>query len=156
MVATSTNEVPSIANYDRKSEVKTFDDTKEGVKGLVDAGITQVPRIFHQPIDQFPINNTFIDLEGLEYDNNPTKRKEIVAKVGEALETWAFFRISNPGIPVDVLEEIKNGVCGFFEQDTEVKKELYTRDQFRGFPFCTRLGGLDLFFMVLGPVEVAA
>ncbi|KAL6293824.1 hypothetical protein ACE6H2_001966 [Prunus campanulata] len=144
MVATSTNEVPGIANYDRKSEVKTFDDTKQGVKGLVDAGITQVPRIFHLPVDQYPINSTcdseltktqlripVIDLEGLEYDNNPTKRKEIVAKVAEASETWGFFQIANHGIPVDVLEEIKNGVRGFFEQDTEVKKELYTRDHFR-------------------------
>ncbi|XP_021817929.1 1-aminocyclopropane-1-carboxylate oxidase homolog 1-like [Prunus avium] len=144
MVATSTNEVPGIANYDRKSEVKTFDDTKEGVKGLVDAGITQVPRIFHLPVDQYPINITcdseptktqlripVLDLEGLEYDNNPTKRKEIVAKVAEASETWGFFQIANHGIAVDVLEEIKNGVRGFFEQDTEVKKELYTRDHFR-------------------------
>ncbi|CAL8989935.1 unnamed protein product [Prunus brigantina] len=144
MVAISTNEVPRITNYDRKSEVKTFDDTKEGVKGLVDAGITQVPRIFHQPVDQYPINNTcdseptktqlkipVIDLEGLEYDNDPPKRKEIVAKVGEASDTWGFFQIANHGIPVDVLEEMKNGVRGFFEQDTEVKKELYTRDYFR-------------------------
>ncbi|XP_016647545.1 PREDICTED: 1-aminocyclopropane-1-carboxylate oxidase homolog 1-like [Prunus mume] len=144
MVATGTNEVPSIANYDRKSEVKTFDDTKEGVKGLVDAGITKVPRIFHLPVDQYPINNTcdseptktqlripVIDLEGLEYDNSPTKRKETVAKVGEASETWGFFQIANHGIPVDVLEEIKNGVRGFFEQDTEVKKKYYTRDRFR-------------------------
>ncbi|CAB4263446.1 unnamed protein product [Prunus armeniaca] len=144
MVATGTNEVPSIANYDRKSEVKTFDDTKEGVKGLVDAGITKVPRIFHLPVDQYPINNTcdseptktqlripVIDLEGLEYDNSPTKRKETVAKVGEASETWGFFQIANHGIPVDVLEEIKNGVHGFFEQDTEVKKKYYTRDRFR-------------------------
>ncbi|RXI00057.1 hypothetical protein DVH24_030547 [Malus domestica] len=44
MVATKTN-------YDQKSEVKAFDDTKEGVKGLVDAGITEVPRIFHQPLE---------------------------------------------------------------------------------------------------------
>ncbi|CAN6677358.1 unnamed protein product [Malus baccata var. baccata] len=38
MVATKTN-------YDRKSEqteVKAFDETKEGVKGLVDAGITEL------------------------------------------------------------------------------------------------------------------
>ncbi|KAM1380513.1 hypothetical protein ACFX2I_022231 [Malus domestica] len=42
MVATKTN-------YDQKSEVKAFDETKEGVKGLVDEGITEVPRIFHQP-----------------------------------------------------------------------------------------------------------
>ncbi|XP_028947851.2 1-aminocyclopropane-1-carboxylate oxidase homolog 1-like [Malus sylvestris] len=133
--------VATITNDDRKSEVKAFDDTKEGVKGLVDAGITEVPRIFHQPpeLDDHYIKNSssdseasqfsipVIDLQGLELDS-PTKRNEIVAKVGEASETWGFFQIANHGIPVDVLEEIKDGVRGFFEQDTEVKKELYTRD----------------------------
>ncbi|XP_008224380.1 PREDICTED: 1-aminocyclopropane-1-carboxylate oxidase homolog 1-like [Prunus mume] len=125
-------------NYDRQSELKAFDDTKEGVKGLVDAGVTEVPRIFHQPPDQYIINSNFdseatqfsiplIDLEGLEFDS-PTKRNEIVAKVGEASETWGFFQISNHGIPVGVLEEMKDSVRGFFEQDTQVKKQFYNRD----------------------------
>ncbi|BBN67584.1 2-oxoglutarate and Fe(II)-dependent oxygenase superfamily protein [Prunus dulcis] len=120
------------------SELKAFDDTKEGVKGLVDAGITEVPRIFHQPPDQYIINSNFdseatqfsiplIDLEGLEFDS-PTKRNEIVAKVAEASETWGFFQISNHGIPVGVLEEMKDSVRGFFEQDTHVKKQFYNRD----------------------------
>ncbi|KAK9931077.1 hypothetical protein M0R45_018372 [Rubus argutus] len=136
MVATYANEVAT--NYDRKSELKAFDDTKEGVKGLVDAGITEIPRIFHHPPDQYNINNTsdseetqfsipVIDLEGL---SNITKRKEVVSKVGEASETWGFFQISNHGIPAGVLEDIKNGVRGFYEQDTEVKKQLYIRDDF--------------------------
>lgn len=134
MVTTCTNEVA--INYDRKSELKAFDDTKEGVKGLVDAGITEIPRIFHHPPDQYNINNTsdsvqfsipVIDLEGL---SNPTKRNEVVSKVGEASETWGFFQISNHGIPAGVLEDIKNGVRGFYEQDTKVKKQLYTRDDF--------------------------
>nr|GLL46195.1 1-aminocyclopropane-1-carboxylate oxidase homolog 1-like isoform X2 [Ipomoea trifida] len=42
-----------------------------------------------------------------------------------------FFQVVNHGIPGDVLEEIKRGVRGFHEQDTEVKKEWYTRDQSR-------------------------
>jgi hypothetical protein len=136
MVATNKNEVPT--NYDRKSELKAFDDTKEGVKGLVDAGITEIPRIFHHPPDEYSINDCtdpeetkfsipVIDLAGL-FD--PTKQKEVVAKVGEASETWGFFQIVNHGIPVDVLEEIKNGVRGFYEQETEVKKKLYSRDHF--------------------------
>ncbi|KAL6192086.1 hypothetical protein ACLB2K_038473 [Fragaria x ananassa] len=134
MVATNRNEVPT--NYDRKQELKAFDDTKEGVKGLVDAGITEIPRIFYHPPDECSNDYTFdheetqhsipvIDLEGL-FD--PTKRKEIVAAVGEASETWGFFQIENHGIPFDVLEEMKKGVLGFHEQDTEVKKQFYTRD----------------------------
>ena len=69
MVATSTsNKVPD--NYDRKSEVKAFDETKEGVKGLVDAGMTQVPRIFHQPPkpgDQYCISSSTSDSEASQF-----------------------------------------------------------------------------------------
>ncbi|GLU08144.1 hypothetical protein SLE2022_250690 [Rubroshorea leprosula] len=32
--------------YDRSSELKAFDETKGGVKGLVDSGLTTIPRIF--------------------------------------------------------------------------------------------------------------
>ena len=36
-------------SYDRMSELKLFDDTKAGVKGLVDSGIAKVPQIFILP-----------------------------------------------------------------------------------------------------------
>ena len=35
-------------NYNRASELKAFDDTKAGVKELVDSGITKIPRIFYR------------------------------------------------------------------------------------------------------------
>ena len=38
------SETPS-AEYNRALEVKRFDDTKAGVKGLLDAGIGKVPKI---------------------------------------------------------------------------------------------------------------
>ena len=42
MVITSRDEVSAShkPDYDRASELKAFDDTKAGVKGLVDAGVT--------------------------------------------------------------------------------------------------------------------
>lgn len=35
--------------YDQLKEIKAFDDTKAGIKGLVDAGILEIPRIFIMP-----------------------------------------------------------------------------------------------------------
>ncbi|CAL1396424.1 unnamed protein product [Linum trigynum] len=131
------------AAYDRLAELKAFDETKAGVKGLVDAGVTQIPRIFQAPphlldsVDRaspvspddpnfsFPI----IDLEGA--DRDPAKRKQIVEKIRDASANWGFFQVVNHGIPETVLEEMKAGVHRFYEQDVELKKQFYTRDNKR-------------------------
>ncbi|KAM6565311.1 hypothetical protein CsatA_024439 [Cannabis sativa] len=131
MVKTNSNEVSS--EYDRASEVKAFDESKIGVKGLVDAKITQIPRFFHKSISndipvlrdaQFSI--PVIDLEGLDGDR--VKRREIVDRVREASENGGFFQIVNHSISESVMKEMKDGVKRFYEQETEVKKAFYTRD----------------------------
>ncbi|KAJ0769927.1 putative non-heme dioxygenase domain, isopenicillin N synthase [Helianthus annuus] len=119
-------------DYDRKAELRAFDETKTGVKGLVDAGITEVPRIFHLPSpenlnsQQHELTLPTIDLQGI--DNNPLQRKEVVEKVKDALESWGFFQLVNHGIPISILEDMKKGVMDFHEQESEVKKQWYTRD----------------------------
>ena len=37
------------SDYDRAKEVKEFDETKAGVKGLVDSGVVKIPRFFIHP-----------------------------------------------------------------------------------------------------------
>ncbi|XP_065861772.1 1-aminocyclopropane-1-carboxylate oxidase homolog 1-like [Euphorbia lathyris] len=126
------------SDYSRRRELKAFDETKEGVKGLVDAGITLIPPIFHRPPAHIispttcaaaaDLNLSFplIDLSGVDKDS--TLRKEVVEKLRKASETWGFFQVINHEIPLNILEEMKEGVRRFFEQDSEIKKEYYTRD----------------------------
>lgn len=136
--------------YDRKSELKAFDETKEGVKGLVEARITKVPPMFIHPLSQrhsddvsgsvkksseqflFPV----IDMEGIDGIHDARKkRKEIVEKIRDASQTWGFFQVVNHGIPEFVLEEMIDGVRRFYEQETEVKKQWYTRDSTKRFRY---------------------
>lgn len=137
------------AASDRRSELLSFDGTKAGTKGLVDAGITKLPRIFHHPPESIadirtPAATQFelpvIDLEGL--DRDPVARSKIVGRVREAAEEWGFMQVVNHGIPARVMEEMIEGFRSFMEQDSEMKKEYYTRDLERRFRLNTNF---DLF-----------
>lgn len=130
-------QVESTMDYDRSKEVKAFDDTKSGVKGLVDTGIMEIPRIFIRPSDELVEELTrsksglhcpVIDLSGIEVQD---RRKKVVDEIREASEKWGFFQLINHGIPSSVLEGMLDGTRKFHEQDSELKKEYYSRDQTR-------------------------
>ncbi|KAF9590029.1 hypothetical protein IFM89_030179 [Coptis chinensis] len=118
------------SDYNRVEEVKAFDETKAGVKGLVDSGLTKVPKMFLLPpneLNQNPSSSLtdfqipIIDLKG--------EHKKVVDAIKVASEKWGFFQVVNHGIPLTVLEEMIKGVIRFNEQDGEVRKEFYTRDR---------------------------
>ncbi|KAA8548786.1 hypothetical protein F0562_000470 [Nyssa sinensis] len=128
------NLVHSVLNHDRMKELKAFDDMKAGVKGLADAGMVKIPKIFVRPpvelaeelsCRQTHIQVPVIDFTGIQRDD---RRKEIVEKVRIASEKWGIFQVVNHGIPLSVLEKMIDGISLFHEQDLEVKKQFYTRD----------------------------
>ncbi|XP_061348780.1 1-aminocyclopropane-1-carboxylate oxidase homolog 1-like [Gastrolobium bilobum] len=132
----SESEEKVVPESERAKELKAFIDTKAGVKGLVDAGIAKIPRIFYHPLDNFKKASDLgcteyiipvIDLDNIHQDSSA--RKRVVERVRDASEALGFFQVINHGIPVSSLNEMKNGVLRFFEQDSEVKKEFYTRDK---------------------------
>ncbi|KAI3459484.1 hypothetical protein Pfo_016147 [Paulownia fortunei] len=137
MVLTQNGKVqpPNKSEYDRNSEIQAFDDTKAGVKGLIEAGVEKIPRIFvhEQYILEKNLNSgrsklsiPVIDLETLNKD--AAARGEIIDKVKVACEEWGFFQIVNHGIPVSAMDKVLEGVRKFHEQDTEIKKQYYSRD----------------------------
>jgi hypothetical protein len=126
--------------FDSYSERKAFDETKTGVKGLIDAHITEIPRIFCLPqgslSDKKPFVSTtdfaipIIDFEGLH-----VSREDIVGKIKDAASNWGFFQVINHGVPLNVLQEIQDGVRRFHEEAPEVKKTYFTRDATKRFVY---------------------
>ncbi|KAK9109764.1 hypothetical protein Sjap_017824 [Stephania japonica] len=135
------DEIPS--HYDRRQEVEAFDSTKAGVRGLVEDGVTKVPRMFFSPPDwnsekiaskdsdhfRIPV----IDLGGTNLESvDAVGHKEIVSQVRRAAETWGFFQIVDHGIPVEILDEMLQGVRKFHELPKEERSKYYTRNASKG------------------------
>ncbi|CAN8301285.1 unnamed protein product [Cochlearia groenlandica] len=129
-------ETKNSIEFDPFIERKAFDETKEGVKGLVDAKITEIPRIFHIPQGSFSYKKPSPSVSDLEIPTidfssvhvDTSSREAIVEKVKYAAENWGFFQVINHGMPLKVLEEIVDGCLRFHEDDPEVKKSYFSRD----------------------------
>ncbi|KAL4567415.1 hypothetical protein LXL04_022999 [Taraxacum kok-saghyz] len=146
-----------ISPYDRPTELKAFDQTKSGVKGLVDAGIKQIPRIFIDPPASSPKTSTTLQIPVI--DLGSADRASTVEKIRAASENLGFFQVVNHGIPVSVMDEVLRGVRRFYEQDVEVKKQFYTRDPSRAVVYNSNFdlfsspvaNWRDTFFSIMAP-----
>ncbi|KAA8532511.1 hypothetical protein F0562_032673 [Nyssa sinensis] len=128
-------------DYDRMKEVKQFDDSKIGVKGLVDCGVTAIPRFFRHP--SVPRPKTLhagdhaiplVDLSG--------PRSTVIEQIRRASSTLGFFQIVNHGVPQEALDRTIAAFKAFNEQPTEIKSKYYHREMGRGAALATNF---DLF-----------
>ena len=148
MVVTNTNQLGETidSTYDRKAEKKAFDDSKAGVRGLVESGVTKIPRMFHagklDVIETSPshtkLSIPIIDLKDIH--SNPALHTQVMGKIRSACHEWGFFQVINHGIPISVLDEMIDGIRRFHEQDTEARKEFYTRDSKKKVVYFSNLG----------------
>ncbi|KAM7526028.1 hypothetical protein LguiA_015930 [Lonicera macranthoides] len=134
--------VNSDSEYDRLKEVKEFDETKIGVKGLSDSGITTIPRIFIHPsslLQSYVQHSSSLSIPviNLSDRNSVDGRSKIVDQVREAAKEWGFFQVINHGIPISVVDDTIAAIKSFHDEPPEVKANYYIRDERRGVMFAT-------------------
>ncbi|CAI9761397.1 unnamed protein product [Fraxinus pennsylvanica] len=137
--------VTSNGKYDWAKEVKEFDETKAGVKGLVDVGVAKIPRFFVHPQESLATpgktaKNVQLELPTIDFEGAKTggaRRKEVVEEIRKAAGMWGFFRIVNHCIPLHIMDAMLEAVKRFHEQPVEEKKHLYTADSRQRVGNCT-------------------
>lgn len=102
-----------------------------GVKGLVDSGLAKVPENYIQPPEE-RINKltaaasnqqAAIDLSEL----NGPNRDSVATAIARAAETLGFFQVVNHGVPLELLEALKDAAHKFFGQPP-VSKAVYLKE----------------------------
>ncbi|XP_044983573.1 DIBOA-glucoside dioxygenase BX6-like [Hordeum vulgare subsp. vulgare] len=101
---------------------RAFDDTKAGVKGLGDAGITIVPVIFHSTSSSSFVTIPVIDLTGLTTSSG---RASVVGAVRVAAETVGFFQVVNHAVPEEAMPKMLAAVRRFNEEPAEARATYY-------------------------------
>ncbi|KAK3218405.1 hypothetical protein Dsin_012375 [Dipteronia sinensis] len=103
-----------------------------GVKGMVDLGLSTVPAPYIQPEQERIDKQTArmctlppIDLSKLG-GSEDSEHNQVVEEITRAAETLGFFQVVNHEVPIELLEKLKDTTHSFFGQAPE-KKAVYRK-----------------------------
>ncbi|KAK8520003.1 hypothetical protein V6N13_031524 [Hibiscus sabdariffa] len=117
-------------NLDDAESVFEFVVTQgNGIKGLVDSGLSKVPEAYVQPPNERIDKENAIKLELppldlSKLDGHGPRRDEVSKQIIRAAETLGFFQVVNHGVPLHLLESLKDTTHKFFGLPRE-KKAVY-------------------------------
>ncbi|KAL5764424.1 hypothetical protein ACOSP7_016785 [Xanthoceras sorbifolium] len=100
-----------------------------GVKGMVDLGLTKVPKPYIQPqqerIDKRNARTCPLQPIDLSKLNGP-EHDRVAEEISKAASTIGFFQVVNHGVPIELLGKLKDTAHSFFGQPPE-KKAVYRK-----------------------------
>ncbi|XP_060183684.1 1-aminocyclopropane-1-carboxylate oxidase homolog 1-like, partial [Lycium barbarum] len=130
------NQVP---NPNRLKELNEFDESKIGVKGLVDKGLTTIPTFFIHPSEPDPKPTTRLGYKkhSIPVVDFSLPRSMLVDQIHSASTTLGFVQIVNHSVNVEAINKIVGSIKSFNELPDEVKMKYYSRDMTSGAAYST-------------------
>ncbi|KAB2616396.1 feruloyl CoA ortho-hydroxylase 1-like [Pyrus ussuriensis x Pyrus communis] len=99
-----------------------------GVKGLSELGLKSIPNQYIQPLEEristMIMSQDSIPIIDMSNWNNP----KVVESICSAAEKFGFFQLVNHGVPVEVLENVKEATHRFFLLPAEAKSK-YSKER---------------------------
>ncbi|KAL6195034.1 hypothetical protein ACLB2K_030656 [Fragaria x ananassa] len=88
-----------------------------GVKGLSQMGLKSLPKQYIQPVaERMSMNIAKMSEESIPIiDMSNWEDQKVTESICNAAEKWGFFQILNHGVPIEVLEHVKEATHKFFE-----------------------------------------
>lgn len=95
-----------------------------GVTGLVQIGVEGVPDRYIQPREERLDPSKLETQESIPIiDFSNWADPKVAESICDAASKWGFFQIVNHGVPLEVLEDLKNAARRFFELPSEERKK---------------------------------
>ncbi|GAU20366.1 hypothetical protein TSUD_11840 [Trifolium subterraneum] len=129
-IATPSQPPPTTTSppYDRLKAVKQFDETKAGVKGLIDSGIKTIPSIFIHPpetlSDLAPGSGPEPEIPIIDLSVVHSSHATVVDQIRNAASTVGFFQVINHGISLELMRSVIGAMKAFHEQPADVRAQL--------------------------------
>ncbi|KAK1378316.1 feruloyl CoA ortho-hydroxylase 1-like [Heracleum sosnowskyi] len=112
------------------NDYRNFAVTKgHGVKGLSDLKLDALPEQYIQPVEERLDMTKVLKKESIPViDMSNLDDPNVAHQIAAAAEKWGFFQIINHGVPIEVLENVKEATRRFFALPVE-EKIKYTQEQ---------------------------
>ncbi|KAF5775616.1 putative non-heme dioxygenase domain, isopenicillin N synthase [Helianthus annuus] len=103
-----------------------------GVKGLAELGLKTLPQQYIQPpherfdssdYEEQPNNDTIPVIDMSNWDD-----PKVAEAVCDAARKWGFFQVVNHGVPIHVLQDVKDATRQFFGLPAE-EKQKYSKQR---------------------------
>ncbi|KAF6154822.1 hypothetical protein GIB67_032434 [Kingdonia uniflora] len=103
---------------------------RNGVKGLSETGLETVPKQYVQLMEgRLDMNNVVVNQNLIAViDMSKYLEDSMMAEsICHAAEKWGFFQVINHGVPIEILEEVKEATGQFFQLQAKAKMK-YTKE----------------------------